>query len=214
MKRLPGLFASILMFSALLLPLRAHADNRFVTKAGVGHAGMINGTAYFVVQPWDGSSCEFIPLGTNGLDRHYKIYGTPSMDLWTFVGNTMSFCGWTMTPVNQNGWHLDFDGQNGDDILFGGFHSNYVNGGDGNDAIRVASAWDAEGHGWGGNDQMLGNRFDGAMWGHWDNDRFCVPRNAVAGFVSGGGGAGWDTLCGSADNVLDIDNLNDCSGCP
>ena len=212
MKRLPLFIAPTLALAALLMPQRAHAADIWINKAGVGVACQLAGQATFIVQPWDGSPCQAYPLGIGGLNNHYRLIGTDSVDWWTFAGSSTTVCGFAVTPINQNGFHLDFEGNLGDDVLFGGYQDNWVYGGDGNDAISLGRAQEAEGHGWGGNDKLMsGNHLDALMWGDWDNDLFCVPRTTTAWIVNGGGG--YDKLCGNAEETPLVDEFPNSTTC-
>jgi hypothetical protein len=215
MKRLLLVTNAILVCVCLILPLRAHAATTIKTaKPGWGAAGMVGNTAEFVVQPWDGTPCQFIVLGTGGLSDWFTILGTTGNDWFGFIGNTTTFCGTTMTPLNQNGFALDFNGWTGDDVLNGGFQPNYVYGYDGNDILQVAAAYDAEAHGGAGNDKIIGsNHGTDGIWGDWDNDTICIPSNKVASNVDGGGGT--DLLCGSSDTVTGVETTqpSNCSAC-
>jgi hypothetical protein len=234
MKRLLLLLAATLAFSAVLTPLQAHALDVPLTKPGVGYIGQVGWTPYIVVVPYDGSKCEFKTLGTGfssnapGLRQDVRIVGTTSNDWITFASQPMSTgascplnANVTLSPLSQNGFGVEINGNNGDDVIFGGYHwTNFVNGWYGSDHIAVAKDSYAEGHGWDGADTLIApSHHEVSMWGHWETDLFCVPP-ATFGYVNGGG-AEQDVLCADQDinqfiSHVHIEQFNNawCGNCP
>jgi hypothetical protein len=198
------LFAS-LMVAALAYSQPAAARTFTVPAGSTSNSGMIFGDAFTAMQA-PGGACTFQILGLGGMTENATQNGTNSSERMFVVTSSITFCGFTMSPLVTNGFTLQFNGNAGNDNLLG-FTKASVNGGAGDDIIRSEKVGSSI-IGGPGSDLIATSTNTIVMRGGTDtsvthNDAFCVfaPATTV-NFMDGDQGT--NTRCGNAELVLNV----------
>jgi hypothetical protein len=194
-----------------------------VSKIGVRSGG---GGVWVGTSTNGGTSCTWknLSVGTspdNGLVENWNINGTNFNDTIEIVTSSTSWCGRTLSSFSPS-HTINLFGQNGHDILNGGFASTAVNGMAGNDRLRCRRA-SCVADGGSGDD-----RFDGVesttlrFFGSTGDDLMCIS-NATGtgpGFIALADGGSNNTSfpfgdgrCGAGVIDSGFENWDRCAAC-
>lgn len=163
---------------------------------GLTFVGVVGVDAWAGTKRLDGT-CVWTRLatGTSGLSASTSLNGTTGVDTINLFSWDVSHCGFTIRPLNTNGFALKVNGGGGNDHIES-YQAGQLWGQAGHDWL---AGWDSYVEGNDGNDTITVDE-GGIMVGGNGNDTMYVVNGEYAWSVYGG--AGDDYLCGRSSNAV------------
>jgi len=189
---------SLIVNVAVLLAIGAScsiASAQVTVGAGTTFVGNIDGSSVAVTQLATGG-CTKKVIQTGSWQGDRTVTASSSADTLFAFTWTASHCGFTLEPINTNGWRLNLVGGGGNDRIESYVRNVVPKGGSGADTI---AQWEGSAFGGTGNDAMWADARD-QLFGEDGDDQFFIINNESARSVDGG--AGRDALCGNTDDPL------------
>jgi hypothetical protein len=204
--------AAAIAIATFVLPTSASAATITLPSAGTMVIGMVSGDG----RPWagflptGGGACSWWLLGdASGLSSGFYVKGSSGMDTIYALNHNTNFCGFTFTPVVLNGFWLDTNSMDGNDIVSGKFRT--IIGYNGNDLLQGVEGFTGRISGNLGDDLLYGGA--DVLKGEDGNDVLCVLSGTTSITADGGFGNN-DRACGTFTSFWYVEYANTSSHCP
>jgi Ca2+-binding RTX toxin-like protein len=166
-----ALACSLIAFPQLASALDVHNPHgATTTRAWIGYVAPWG--QYIAWQNTTTGACSWHNLGpAGGLSDNTRVFGDAAVDLIHVASSTVSFCGYTFSPLVYNGHYLDIYGNGGNDFLSSGTGDTWIYGQGGDDWIWFSNP-NGRLYGGTGNDQVMSDGTGGAesLYGESGND--------------------------------------------
>jgi Ca2+-binding RTX toxin-like protein len=166
--------------------------------------------------------CYWVQIGNQfGLTDDVDVFGDSSVNDMYFVQSQYNYtvCGRTYTfrPIQHNGYWVDLHGAGGNDSLIGSTDpGSFLYGDGGHDTISARAmnsmSYVPKVFAGSGNDTLYALTANVSLEGNSGEDLFCLD-TFYAHAVEALGGSEWDTRCGSAATMTDIQESSCANAC-